>query len=420
MVTAQKNKIGRYLLRDSSGGEIKSSIPFSRLARVAFACLCMVAPGSKLWCAPQNPGSTCDPQSVFRLAGDELKRQKYDQAERELDRLLGCKALSSIDAFNLGWLYGRAHNFRKALAEFNSVSPDVPNTKAHQYAIALAQFELADYKAAVETLTRTEGQDPGQDSANLLAVSYSKLGLYQESYTVLTNEIHRRPDDRLAYLNLVTLLSDRGRLVDAVDVADKAVSAFPGNAEVLVVRGAAHTLVGEIAGAQADFEAAIKVSPLDGPPRFFLAVSEYKEGRYADARDEISQAIRAGVKDPDLYYLFAEATLRLDPGNTENALVELNRAIAINPRQVQALSLRGKLRLQRHNLTDAVHDLELAHSIDPASASAAYNLARAYFALGKAKEANALSKQLASSGADAVNELSDQKLKSTLGLQRHE
>src|SRR5580704_6938176 len=104
MVTAQKNKIGQYLLRDSPSCEIKTSIPFSRLSCVAFACLCMVAPGSKLWCAPQNPGSTCETQSVFRLAGDELKRQKYDQAERELDRLLGCKALPSIDRFNLGWL----------------------------------------------------------------------------------------------------------------------------------------------------------------------------------------------------------------------------------------------------------------------------------------------------------------------------
>jgi tetratricopeptide (TPR) repeat protein len=253
-----------------------------------------------------------------------------------------------------------------------------------------------------------------------VAVSYSKLGLYQNSYTVLTDEIHRHPDDRLAYLNLVTLLCDLGRLPDAVDVADKAVSTFPRNAEVLVVRGAAHTLVGKTVEAQADFRAAIEASPLYGPPRFFLAVSEYKEGRYAVARDGISQAIRAGVKDSDLHYLVAEATLRLDPRNTENALAELNRAIAMNPRQVQALSLRGKLRLQQHDLKNAVYDLELAHSIDPASASATYNLARAYFALGKAEEANALSKQLASSGADAVNELSDQKLKSVLGLHSHE
>jgi tetratricopeptide (TPR) repeat protein len=375
---------------------------------------------TKLWCSPQKPGPTCDAQSVFRLADAELKRQKYDQAERELDRLLGCRALPSIDTFNLGWFYGRAHNFGKALSEFDSVSEDVPSTKTHHYAIALAQFELGDYKAAVEELTNNQRQDLGQDSANLLAVSYSKLGLYQNSYALLTDEIQRHPDDQLAYLNLITLLCDLGRLPDAVDVADKAVSTFPRNADVLIVRGAAHTLVGKIVQAQSDFRAAIDASPLYGPPRFFLAVSEYKEGKYALVRDEISQAIRLGVKDPDLHYLAAEAKLRLDPRNTESALAELNRAIAMNPRQVQALSLRGKLWLQQHDLKDAVYDLELAHSIDPTSASATYNLARAYFAIGKTEEANALSKQLASPGIDAVNELGDQKVKSVLGLHYHE
>ena len=389
-----------------------------RLSCIALACLCMVCPNT--WCSPQQPGHTCDAQSVFRLADAELKRQHFDQAERELDRLLDCKALPSIDRFNLGWLYGRAHNFGRALSEFNSVSEDVPNAKTHRYAIALAHFELGDYKAAVETLTHTDRQNPDQDSANLLAVSYSKLGLYQNSFTVLTDEIQRHPNDRLAYLNLVTLLCDLGKLSDAVEVADKAVSIFPRNAEVLVVRGAAHTLVGETTKARADFQAAIEASPLNGSPRFFLAASEYKEGRYSDARDEILHAIREGVKDSDLNYLLAETTVRLDPSDIAMPMTELNRAIAMNPRQVQALSLRGKLRLQQHDLNDAVRDLEMAHSIDPASASATYNLARAYFALGRTEEASALSKQLASSGADAVNELSDQKLKGVLGLHSHD
>jgi tetratricopeptide (TPR) repeat protein len=357
---------------------------------------------------------------VFRLVDVALKRQQYEEAERNLDRLLGCKALRPIDTFNLGWLYGRAHNFRKALSEFNSVNGDVPDKKTHQYAIALAQFELQDYRSTIKTLTDTDRQDLSQDSASLLAVSYSKLGLYSDSYSVLTDEIHRHPDDRFAYLNLVTLLCDEGKLTDAADIADKAASTFPRDAEILIVRGATHTLIGETTKARADFQAAIEASPLDGSPRFLLAASEYKEGGYAAARDEILRAIRAGVKDSDLNYLLAETTLRLNPTNIESALAQLNSAIAMNPRQVQALSLRGKLRLQQHNLNDAVSDLELAHSIDPASASATYNLARAYFALGKTEEANALSKQLASSGADGVNELSDQKLKNALGLRSRE
>lgn len=403
---------------DDETSKVRRRILFFRCSWAALVCLWIVCPSM---CSAQDRGSTCSAQAVFKIADAELKQKRYDQSERELDRLRSCDRLSPTETFNLGWLYGRAHNFKKALTEFDSVDQNVPDPRTHQYAIALAQFELENYKAVIETLTNNSAsQDLSPESANLLAVSYSKLGLYRESYTVLTDELHRHPDDRMTYLNLITLLGDEGEFAKALEVADKAVSTFPRDAEILVVRGAAHTLVGETAKARADFKATIKVSPLYGPPRFFLAVSEYRDGNYGAARDEISLALRAGVKDPDLYYLLAEAMLRLDPSNSQKAMIELNRAIAMNPRHVQALSLRGKLRLQQHDLKDAVSDLELAHTIDPASPSATYNLARAYFALGKTEEASALSKQLAAPGADAVSELSDQKLKSALGLQSRE
>ena len=407
--------------RVSSARKVRRRILFPLCPWAPLMCFGIVFPLTAPTCSAQDHGSTCAAQGVFKIADAELKQKRLDQAEQELDRLRSCGGLSSIDTFNLGWLYGRAHNFKKALAEFNRVSQNVPDLRTHQYATALAQFELEDYRAAIDTLTNNSGsQDLSQESVNLLAVSYSKLGLYRESYTVLTDELHRHPDDRMSYLNLVTLLCDEGELTNAVDVADRAVSIFPRDAELLVVRGATFTLVGETAKARADFKAAIKTSPLYSPPRFFLAVSEYRDGNYGVACDEISQALRLGVKDSDLYYLLAEAMLRLDPNNSQKAMIELNRSVAMNPRQVQALSLRGKLRLQRHDLKDAVSDLELAHKIDPASPSATYNLARAYFALGKTEEASSLSKQLAAPGADAVSELSDQKLKSALGLQSRE
>jgi tetratricopeptide (TPR) repeat protein len=405
-------------LQLGSARKARRQVLFFRCSWAALVCLGIVFPPTQPSCSAQDHGSICAAQDVFKIADAELKQKRYDQAEQELDRLRSCGALSSIDTFNLGWLYGRAHNFQKALTEFNRVSQNVPDRRTHQYATALAQFELEDYRAAIETLKNGSGsQDLSQESANLLAVSYSKLGLYRESYTVLTDELHRHPDDRMTYLNLVTLLCDEGELTNAVDVADMAVSIFPRDAEILVVRGAAYTLVGETAKARADFKASTKASPLYSPPRFFLAVSEYRDGNYGVACDEILRALRAGVKDSDLYYLLAEAMLRLDPNNSQKAMIELNRSVAMNPRQVQALSLRGKLRLQQHDLKDAMSDLELAQKIDPDSPSATYNLARAYFALGKTEEAISLSKRLAARGTDAVSELSDQKLKSALGLQ---
>src|SRR5580692_836631 len=77
---------------------VSSPIPILRFSCAVFACLCMVFPCAEVWCSPPpTPGPVCDAQNVFRLADAELKRQQYDQADRELDRLLGCRTLRPID-----------------------------------------------------------------------------------------------------------------------------------------------------------------------------------------------------------------------------------------------------------------------------------------------------------------------------------
>jgi tetratricopeptide (TPR) repeat protein len=368
-----------------------------------------------LKCFGATPLPACDSKRAFQKADTLLKQKLYSQAEVLLKQLGNCKSLSPIDRFNLGWFYGRAHDFNAAIKIFNSLSPDVPDPQTHQYAVALTQFELEDYKGTVETLKTQQGkQSLTAESVNLLAVAYAKLNLYQDAYTVLREELGRDQFDRLAYLNLVTLLCDAGKLSDAADVAGQAVAVFPQDSEVLVVRGAAYTLLGEVAKAQADFEAAIRISPKQAAPRFFLAVSDYKQGEYAAVVEELSQAIQSGVNDSDLHYLLAESKLRLDPGNLQESMRELNRAIELNSRSVSARSLRGKLLMEGHHFEAAVADLELAHSIDPDSRSATYNLARAYFASGRKEEAKALFEKLTEKGIDPVNEMSDRRLKDTL------
>lgn len=330
-------------------------------------------------------------------------------------QLDACRNLSPIDRFNLGWFYGRTHDFDAALRIFSSLSPSVPDAQTHQYAVALTQFELADYKSVVETLKPQPGQRPlNAGSANLLAVTYAKLGLYEDAHAILREELKRNRLDRLAYLNLVTLLCDQGKLSDAAGVANDAVAAFPRDWEVLVVRGAAHTLLGEVDKAQADFEAAIRISPQQGAPRFFLAVSDYKQGKYAAVVKELSEATRSGVNDSDLHYLLAETKLRLNPENLQVPMQELNRAIQLNSRSASALTLRGKLLLQEHHLEAAVADLELARSIDPDSRSATYNLARAYFAQGKKQQAGELFGKLKDQEVDPVDEMSERRLKDAL------
>jgi tetratricopeptide (TPR) repeat protein len=227
-------------------------------------------------------------------------------------------------------------------------------------------------------------------------------------------EIQRHREDQPAYLNLVTLYADQDRYAEAAKIASDAVQVFPESAEVLVVRGAANTLIGQLEKAYEDFSDAIRIAPDWADPRFFLALTRYKQGKFTDAINSLELANRRGIADSDLHYLLAECLLKLSAANTQAAMRELNKAVELNSNSVSARALRGKLLLETGNIKDAMGDLERAHQRDPGSRAAAYNLARAYQKSGRREESNLLFEQLRSGKIDSMSELSQRRLNEAL------
>jgi tetratricopeptide (TPR) repeat protein len=362
-----------------------------------------------------SSAASCLASQSLPEADRQLRLGHAERARAIADSLHGCKSLTPRFRFDLGLIYGRLHDFPAALDLFHSVAADVPNLQAHAYAIALTQFELADYAAATETLQRLRSQTPlNAASANLLAASDSKAGRYQDAYALLVEQLQKNPSEPLGYLNLITLLTDVGQLEQALMVATRAVEAFPGNVDMLVVHGAASTAVGRLEEARGDFAAAVKASPNLVDPRFFLAVTDYKLGHYGIAADELRAAIGAGVVDADLEYLLAECLLKIDPGDSGGAMKELDRAIKSGSPAIQAHTLRGKLLLEEGDAHSALPDLEKAHRLAPHMRSATYNLARAYTALGRRAEAQSLFQQINQQSVDMVNELNELRIKEVI------
>ncbi|MGA7415888.1 MAG: tetratricopeptide repeat protein [Bryobacteraceae bacterium] len=332
-----------------------------------------------------------------------------------MDKVRNCGNLSAIRTFQLGWLYGRARHFEAALKIFDRVPPDIPDPITHAYAVALSKFELTDYHGAIDVLTRLQSAGSlDAKAANLLAVSYSKLGLYQQAYVVLAIEAEKNPNDLSAYLNLATVCAEGGNYQRAAEVATKASVLFPESAEVFIVRGAAYTFLGQLDTAYADFTAAAKLAPGRADARFFLALMDYKQGKFSDAVSVLEAAQKQGIVDSDLDYLMSECVLKIDSANTALALQHLDRAIELNPHSTAARTSRGKLLLDSNQVKQAMTDLQLALKDDPSSRSAQYNLARAYKSLGRTSEAQALFQQLRDAKTNTLTEMGDVRLTEAL------
>lgn len=363
----------------------------------------------------QPPAHECDEAAIFQRADQLIRNKQYDQASQLLRRFEACPGRKPLDTFQLAWLYGRDRRFDDALKLFETVPHGVPDPATHDYAIALSRFELAQYQQAIDILRpyQASGKADGK-SMNLLAVAYSKLGLYRNAYDVLSEQTRRNPGDLTTYLNLVTVCAEGGDVAKAAEVATKAAQLFPDSADAAIVLGAAETMLGHLDRAYSDFSAGARLAPSRADARFFLALVDYKQGKFADGVGVLQTAVKDGITDSDLHYLMAECLLKQNPANVQQALKELDRAIDLNSKSVAARSLRGKLLLESGHPKQASEDLELARQQNPQSRAALYNLARAYQAEGRNAEARALFQQLRSQSVDALNEITDMRLNDTL------
>jgi len=397
-----------------------ASLAFDRKLLLIAGVLWLIHPGAGF--AAQQKES-CDAQAGFAKVGKLLAKKEYQGAKEILGILETCHNLSQLEVFNVGWLYGRAHDFSQALKILDSVRPDVPDPLTHGYAIALSQFELGNYQPAIDGLNKLRAQGAfDAKCADLLGVSYSKLGRYQEAYPIMAENLQHNPTDPFAHFNLITLFVDAGETAKAAQVADNAVAALPQSTEALVMRGSIKMSQSRFEDAYGDFAAAVQFSPHSPDPRFFMGLSDYKQGKFAEGAEELRVAIRSGIVDSDLHYLLAECMVRMDSSSSRAALAELNRAIELNPKSVSARTLRGKMLLEVGHPQDALVDLRAARELAPNperdSRNATYLLARTYMALGKRDQANTLfaqlSSQFSSNNLDTLNELGDRRMKAVL------
>ncbi len=382
--------------------------------------LCLFTPTVSLGAQDEQP---CAPEKNFAKVGYLLEKKDYQGAKVLLRRLETCPHLSPVQRFNVGWLYGKAHDFPDALKIFKSVQPNVPDRLTHAYAIALVHFDQGHYQAAIDTLTalRSKGISDAK-CADLLGVAYSKLGRYQEAYAVMVENLRQDPSNPYAYYNLITLFVDTGELDKAAQVAYKAVAALSQNAEALSMRGSIELSQGKTEDAYRDFASAAQLSPGSPDPPFFMALAEYRQSKFEEARQVLKNAIASGIVDSDLHYLLAECLIRIDATDSATALAELDRAIQLNPNSVSARVLRGERLLASGRPQDALTDLKIARELEPNpqrdARNATYLLARAYVAVGKREEAKVLfaqlSPQFSSDKADTLNRLSDHKMQAAL------
>ena len=285
---------------------------------------------------------------------------------------------------NLGALYIEQGQYGKAadvLKKGLKIDPSAPSASA---LLGIARYHMGEYPEARRRLETALRANPQDDHARLvLANDLIKLAEWEAAAEHLQRLAHRQPRDQEAWYLLGTVYM---RLSEQALARLREID--PDSALVHQVSGELMESMKNYDGALAEYKKAIEKAPRRPGVHYRLGNLYWTTTQWDAAAEQFRSEL---ASDPGnclaqwkLGNLLLEQNLR-----PEEALGEIDRALAICPNLVQARVDRGRASLKLSRYDDAVRDLRIAATASPEEPSIHFFLAQAYRALGRAQDARA-------------------------------
>lgn len=305
-----------------------------------------------------------------------------------------------------------------AIAKYQAIIGIEPKLASAYNNLGLLYFKNRDYEKAVKVLEQGLKLNPAMPTASaLLGISLSELGRYAEARPRLEEALRQNPKDSNAENVLANDLSKLGDL-EAAAAHLRAISRRePGNQEIWYLLGQVYMHLSE--------QALSKMNAIDPDSELVHEMSgEIMESmkNYDGALFEYKKAAVMAPQKPGIHYKLGnvywtiaqwdsatnefQAELANDPHNCraqasigailieqkvefEQALAEIDKALAICPDLIQGKVYRGRALLKLKRNQEAVKDLQAAARASPDDPQVHFFLAQAYRELGQTREGQA-------------------------------
>jgi len=187
------------------------------------------------------------------------------------------------------------------------------------------------------------------------------------------------------YLNMGTLLLQKGIAADAIPVLTRAISIDPSHAEPYFRLGQAYQEVGDARAAIDAMTTAIRLNPERGDAHNALGILLRGQNRASDALAQFREATRYA---PDSVEAHSNLGLALtEAGQLDEAIVEHRRAVALAPQSASPHNNLAVALQQSGDVTQAITEYRRALEIQPDSMEAHGNLALALASIRGFEEA---------------------------------
>ena len=317
-----------------------------------------------------------------------------------------------------------------------------PHNISEAFIIGLRAFEAADWDKALTYLRQAVENDPAApdiyyligEANRMLGNIWSALEAYNQSLTInvsfapaylgraraglavaaldipaarkdLETAILLDPGLGEAYLELGELLLTQGQPEEAVKVLTAGAAQLPESPILAYLLAGAYQDSGDSLRALEQIELALQRDLTFLPSYRLYGEVLQANGRLADSIEPLQVYLRySSSRDAALYFSLARAYFT--NGDSSNGLAALNQVLSLEPKNLEALLMRGTYSLDNANPNAALSDFDAALRINPNSFEAGIGRSRALIDLGEFGDAyiqlNRLEKLLSNDRQRAV------------------
>jgi tetratricopeptide (TPR) repeat protein len=299
----------------------------------------------------------------------------------------------------------------EALPVFQRIAELQPQDPEVLYDLGLAQYGAHHYEDAIRTLlplTEDGSERQRAGALNLIATVYEADQQTPQAVAALQKAIKLAPDAVDNYLDLATLSLDHGAFKIGVDVVNAALHAVPNSAPLYLERGVLEVQLGHYNEADADFQKAAALNPLQNYSSVALGISLLQENKLDESVRVVKQRLAKAPGDPVLNYLLAELLIRkgVQPGTPSfrEAEAAAQRAVHGKPDFVVAEDVLTELYLRSGKTGLAEATSRQALKSDPNDQSALYHLIVCLRKKGDLTELPQLVQRLAEASARSLEQ----------------
>ncbi len=309
----------------------------------------------------------------------DIDTNSFEAAIPPLQKFIAEKPDVAYAHFQLAYAFTALHRGDEARAEYErTIAIDPKMSEAYlNLGILLTEREPA---AAVAPLRKAVELLPAQSRPRiLLGTAQERAGDFTGAADSLEGAVRLDPRDADAVLHLATLYFNLKRFAEAEVKFHNALNVQPASATAAL--GLAKSLDAQNKREAADaYQKYLVLQPADATTRARFVHLLIDQKRYDDALTEIDRADQG--KPPSSDSLRRRADVQIAQNKLNDAILTLQRALALAPNDVQLLDGLGRIYLQKRDFASAEKEFQAALQRDRNNLVVWKNLSSTYYLWG--------------------------------------